>query len=83
MSYDKDVTANARKLFEEALTLEAADRAELAAQLLATLDDAEPDVEAAWAAEIKRRAADARRNPEDDEDWRTVLDEIKREVLSR
>jgi hypothetical protein len=83
VSYDKDVTANARKLFEEALTLEAADRAELAAQLLATLDDAEPDVEAAWAAEIKRRAADARRNPEDDEDWRTVLDEIKREVLSR
>jgi hypothetical protein len=77
------VTTNAQKLFEQALTLAAADRAELAAQLLATLEDAEADVEAAWAAEIERRAADARQNPDDDEDWRTVLDEIQREVLSR
>lgn len=81
--YDGDVTTNARKLLEQALTLAAKDRAELAAQLLATLDEAEADVESAWAAEIERRAADARRNPDDDEDWRTVLDEIQREVLSR
>lgn len=65
------------------MTLTAHERAELAAQLLASLDDAEADVEKAWAAEIERRAADARRNPNDDEDWRTVLDEIQREVLSR
>jgi len=55
------------------------DRAELAAELLASLDD----VEAAWAAEISRRAADARLNPSEDEDWRTALAEIQREVLSR
>lgn len=77
------MTTTAQKLLEDALTLAANDRAELAAQLLASLDDAEPDVEKAWAAEIERRAADARRNPNDDEDWRTVLDEIQREVLSR
>lgn len=77
------MTTNAQKLFEQALTLAANDRAELAAQLLASLDQAESDVEAAWAAEIERRAADARRNPDEDEDWRTVLDEIQREVLSR
>jgi putative addiction module component (TIGR02574 family) len=77
------VTTNAQKLFEQALTLAANDRAELAAQLLASLDEAEADVESAWAAEIERRAADARRNPDDDEDWRTALDEIQREVLSR
>jgi hypothetical protein len=77
------VTTNAQKLFEQALTLAANDRAELAAQLLATLDDAEAGVEAAWAAEIERRAAEARVNPNDDEDWRTVLEEIQREVLSR
>jgi hypothetical protein len=77
------VTTNAQKLFEQALTLAASDRAELAAQLLATLDEAETEVEAAWAAEIERRAADARRNPEDDEDWRTAFDELQREVLSR
>jgi len=41
------------------------------------------DVESAWAREIERRAAEARQNPNDDEDWRTVLDDIQREVLSR
>jgi hypothetical protein len=38
-------------------------------------------VESAWAAEIELRAADARQNPGDDEDWRVVLDEIQREVF--
>ena len=77
------MTTTAQKLLEDALSLAANDRAELAAQLLASLDEVEPDVEKAWAAEIARRAADARRNPNDDEDWRTALDEIQREVLSR
>jgi putative addiction module component (TIGR02574 family) len=77
------VTANARKLLEDALTLSPNDRAHLAAQLLESLDESEADVEAAWAVEIQRRAADARQNPDDDEDWRVVLDEIQREVLSR
>lgn len=77
------MTTNAQKLFEQALTLAANERAEFAAQLLASLDEAEADVESAWAAEIERRAADARRNPDDDEDWRSVLDDIQRDVLSR
>ncbi len=77
------MTTNAQKVFQQALTLAPADRAELAAQLLASLDAAEADVESAWAAEIERRAADARQNPDDDEDWRLVLDEIQRDVLSR
>jgi hypothetical protein len=42
-----------------------------------------PDVEAAWAAEIARPAADARQHPDDDEDWREALDQVEREVLSR
>lgn len=77
------MTTNAQKLFQQALTLAPNDRAELAAQLLASLDESEADVESAWAAEIERRAADARQNPDDEEDWRTVFDEIQREVLSR
>ena len=77
------MTTDAQKLFQEALTLTVSDRADLAAQLLASLEDAEAEVESAWAAEIERRAAEARLNPDDDEDWRTVLDEIQREVLSR
>ncbi len=81
--YDEPVTAHAQKLFEQALALGPNDRAELAARLLASLAETEADVEAAWAAEIEKRAADARKNPDDDKDWRVVLDEIQREVLSR
>jgi len=77
------MTTNAQKVLEDAMTLAPNDRADLAAQLLASLDEREEDVEAAWAVEIQRRAAEARRNPDDDEDWRVVLDEIQREVLSR
>jgi hypothetical protein len=64
------------------LRLEADERARVAARLLASLDAVEDEVEAAWSAEIARRAADARANPRDEEDWRTVLDEIQREVLT-
>jgi hypothetical protein len=42
-----------------------------------TTDEAEAGVEAAWAAEIDRRAAEARANPGDDQDWRTALEEIQ------
>lgn len=51
---------NAARILREALDLPEADRADLAAELLASLEpaggDAEEDVEAAWAAEIERRA---------------------------
>jgi hypothetical protein len=77
------MTANARKILQDALVLSDSERAELAAELLASLDEAEPEVEAAWAVEIGRRAAEARQNPTDDEDWRTALAEIQRDVLAR
>ena len=77
------MTTTAEKLLQDAMALTPNDRAELAAQLLASLDDAEIDVEKAWATEIARRAAEARVTPDDDEDWRPALDEIQREVLSR
>ena len=77
------MTTNARKVLKDALTLEPNDRAQLAAELLASLDDVEDEIEAAWAIEIQRRAIEARANPDDDEDWRVVLDDIQRKVLSR
>jgi putative addiction module component (TIGR02574 family) len=47
------------KLLREALALSSEERAALAAALLASLDGpADPDVDAAWAAEIKRRVAE-------------------------
>ena len=59
-SLDK-MSKTGRKMLDEALQLELSERAELAAELLASLDgEPDEDVEAAWAAEIKRRAERAR-----------------------
>lgn len=54
------MTSRAQELLRDALTLPLAERADVAAELLASLDEAEAehaaDVEAAWAAEVERRA---------------------------
>ena len=48
----------AKRVLQDALELPTKERAELAADLIASLDGpADPDVEAAWAAEIERRAS--------------------------
>jgi hypothetical protein len=65
------------------LRLEPTERARIAAQLLASLDDKEENVADAWAAEIARRAADAISDPDDEEDWREALTEIQQDVLAR
>lgn len=50
---------NLKKVFHEAAQLPERDRATLAGLLIETLDPAsEPDVEAAWSEEIKRRVAE-------------------------
>ena len=77
------MTRNADRVLEDALQLAPNERARIAAELLSSMDEEEQDVKAAWAAEIARRAADAEADPDDEEDWRTALDEIRREVLSR
>lgn len=77
------MTKDATRVLEDALRLEADERATVAAELLASVDSVEDEVEAAWATEIARRAADTRANPHDDEDWRTALNDIQREVLAR
>jgi putative addiction module component (TIGR02574 family) len=72
------VTDRARKLLTDAMELPLSERAELAADLLASLDgEPEADVEAAWAAEVERRARDAIANPDDDVAWETVRDELR------
>jgi putative addiction module component (TIGR02574 family) len=67
----------------EALELPLDERAKMAAELLESLQDAENEVEAAWADEIRRRAAAARAGELESTDWRTVLEEVEREVLRR
>ncbi len=75
------VTEAARKILEEALALDVDERASLAAELLASLQEREQDVEKEWAAEIERRS----RNAADERgtDWRVALEEIRANVLRR
>ncbi len=58
--YNRDMSSRAQDVLRQALELPVNERADLAAELLASLDDAEGEnpgeVEAAWAAEIERRA---------------------------
>ena len=77
------MTKPAERLLEEALRLAPTDRAKIAAELLSSLDAQDEDVRSAWAAEIARRAADAETEPDDEDDWRVALNDIRREVLSR
>jgi len=78
------MTTEAARVLKEALELEAPERAAIVEELLVSLDDGNrEEVEAAWAAEIERRAADARANPQDDIDWREALRDVEREVLGR
>ena len=77
------MTKDANRLLEEALQLAPNERAKIAAELLSSLDEQDQDVKSAWASEIARRAADADADPEDEEDWRVALDEIRQDVLSR
>lgn len=71
------MSERARKLLQDAMELPVPERAELAADLLASLDG-EPagEVEAAWTAEIERRAREAIADPEDDIPWEQVRAEL-------
>lgn len=82
--YPRYVTDRARKLLQDAMSLPVSERAELAADLLASLDgEPDPEVEAAWAAEIERRARDAHANPDDDVAWDAVRAELHADPTSR
>lgn len=71
------MSERARKLLHDAMELPLPERAELVADLLASLDgEPEADVEVAWAREIERRAKEALENPEDDLSWESVRAEL-------
>ena len=72
-----------RELLSEALELPLDERAKMAAELLESLQEADADVEEAWAREIERRVAAARTGELASTDWRAVLDRVERDVLGR
>jgi putative addiction module component (TIGR02574 family) len=74
----------AKKLLHEALGLPTDERAELAAELIASLDGpADVDAETAWAAEIERRAVRALAGKSKGTPWERVRRRVQRELTSR
>ena len=69
------MTDATNRVLRQALELEPDERAIVAAELLASLEHSDDDVQRAWAAEIDRRSR--RAAEERGEDWRVVLDEIR------
>lgn len=68
----------------DALRLDDGARAELAAELLASLDGpADPDAEAAWDAEIGRRIEAIERGTITLEPWDEVKRRIEKDILGR
>ncbi len=73
-----------QSVFADALRLEPERRAELAAELLDSLDGpADPDAEAAWDVEIERRIAAIEAGTVKLEPWETVKRRIEKEILGR
>ena len=81
------MTSRAEALLREVLTLPAEERADVAAELLASLDDAPPDspadVEAAWAREIERRAGKVMSGESTGEPWEDVRARILQRLTDR
>ena len=78
------MTKSAQAVLAEASRLDVAARAELAAELLASLDGPEdPDAEAAWAAEIERRVAAIESGAAMLEPWEDVKRRVETDILGR
>ena len=78
------MTHAAAAVLAEALKLEVDARAELAAELLASLDGPpDPDAGLKWAAEIQRRVASIEAGTAILESWEDVKQRIERDVLGR
>lgn len=78
------MTHRAERLLDEALQLPEADRADLAARLIQSLEsEIDADVDAAWAAEIERRCAALDSGEAVTSDWSEVRQRIEREIFAR
>ena len=78
------MTKSTEAVLAEALRLDPDSRAELAAELLASLDGpADADAEALWTAEIERRVAAIEAGAAKLEPWEDVRRRIEREILGR
>lgn len=78
------MTKATEAVLADALRLDADSRAQLAAELLASLDGpTDADAEEAWQAEIERRVADLKAGKVKLEPWEDVKRRIEKAILGR
>jgi putative addiction module component (TIGR02574 family) len=79
------MTESTRELLERALTLPSAERVKLAHELLDSVTDEEAhELSPAWIAELERRVRDyVAGHGGPDEDWRVVLDRVRKDRGAR
>jgi putative addiction module component (TIGR02574 family) len=80
------MTSRAQEVLREALALPSEQRADVAAELLASLDESESDIatlEAEWAAEIERRAARVLADESSGTSWSDVRRRADAELRER
>jgi hypothetical protein len=78
------MSGRAQKVLGEALDLTDEERAEVALELVASLDGPrDADAEEAWVAEIERRARRVLSDPDGGEDWSAALAEIESSSAGR
>jgi putative addiction module component (TIGR02574 family) len=78
------MTKATESVLAEALRLDTKDRAEIAIELLASLDGpADPDAAAAWEKEIQRRVDALEAGTEQLESWESVKRRIATDILGR
>jgi len=72
------VTRESHEVIDAALRLSTKERAEVIAKLIASLDgERDEDVEAAWAAEIERRARGVLAGEGEFEDWKKIREQLR------
>jgi len=72
------------RILQDAMNLPEEERAEVAARLIESLDEAkDPDVDEAWAAEIERRCVALDAGEAVTSDWEEVRRRIEAELLKK
>lgn len=69
----------ARKVRDQVLALPLGEREQLALDLLASLEPAEPDWDDAWASELDRRLSEVRSGAAETVSW----EDVKRDIAAR
>jgi putative addiction module component (TIGR02574 family) len=81
------MTDRVQALVRKAMALPADERANVAAELLASLDDSVPEdpvaVQAAWAKEIEKRARRVLAGESSGQPWDDVRDRVRRRLTHR